>query len=293
MKTDNLNKEKEIVPGCLYLCATPIGNLEDLTLRALRILKEADLIAAEDTRHTRKLLSFYDIHTPLTSYYEHNERDKAQQLINEIKKGKSIALVSDAGTPGISDPGHRLVVLAIQEELKVIPVPGASAVIAAVTSSGLSTERFAFEGFLPRGKKERDQIINQIPSEERTLVFYESPHRVVKTLQDILNVAGDRSVAVAKELTKLHEQVIRGKISVVLEHFQNNKPRGEFAIVLEGCKQTPKELPNRSSAEIYQLVFNLISIGVDKKTAIREIAKSTGLGKREVYNAVLLGEDKR
>ena len=279
-------------PGSLYLCATPIGNLEDVTLRALRIMREVSLIAAEDTRHTRKLLSRYDIHTPLTSYHEHNKREKGPKLVAQLKEGKDIALVSDAGTPGISDPGQELVLLAVEEGLTVIPVPGASAVIAALTSSGLSTGRFAFEGFLPRVRKERNKVLNQIVAEERSFVFYESPQRIMKTLQEILTFAGDRNIVVARELTKVHEEILRGQISQIIEHFRGHSPKGEFTVVLDGRNDKTKELPIRSSSDLYKMVTGYLVQGFDKKGAIKETARTIGISKKEVYSAVLEVENK-
>ena len=279
-------------PGSLYLCATPIGNLEDVTLRALRIMREVSLIAAEDTRHTRKLLSRYDIHTPLTSYHEHNKREKGPKLVAQLKEGKDIALVSDAGTPGISDPGQELVLLAVEEGLTVIPVPGASAVIAALTSSGLSTGRFAFEGFLPRVRKERNKVLNQIVAEERTFVFYESPQRIMKTLQEILAFAGDRNIVVARELTKVHEEILRGQISQIIEHFRGHSPKGEFTVVLDGRNDKTEELPIRSSSDLYKMVTGYLVQGFDKKGAIKETARTIGISKKEVYSAVLEVENK-
>ena len=280
-----------IKPGALYLCATPIGNLEDITLRVRRILQEVKLIAAEDTRHTRKLLSFYDIHTPLTSYHEHNKLSKGEKLISELKSGNDIALVSDAGTPGISDPGEDLVRLAVGEGIIVIPVPGASAVVCALVGSGLPTDRFVFEGFLPRTKKDRNKVMAQLVTDERTVVFYESPHRVVKTLQEILDIAGDRDVVVTRELTKAFEEFVRGKVSVVLEHFLNNPPRGEITVVLAGNKGEQKEAPKRDFEEIGKLVKNCMTQGRDKKQAIKEVSRTTGISKREVYSAVLLADN--
>lgn len=285
---NNLNQERL---GKLYLCATPIGNLEDITLRALRILKEVDVIAAEDTRHTRKLMNFYDIHTPITSYHEHNEKGKSQRLILELKDGKNIALVSDAGTPGISDPGFEIVVLAIKEGITVVPVPGASAAITALAASGLPTDRFVFEGFLPRTGKDREKAIKKILSEERTVIFYESPYRVVKTLEELYESGGDRNVAVTRELTKVYEHFLRGTISEVLEYFKEHKPKGEFTVIVEGFKSVHEELPVKSDAEIAEWVNKLVEQGTDKKSAMKSVAQAIGLSKRDVY-AVLLNEDK-
>lgn len=278
--------------GILYLCATPIGNLEDITLRVLRILKEVRLIAAEDTRHTRKLLSFYDIHTPLTSYHEHNEKGRGQILISELNAGKDVALVSDAGTPGISDPGYELVCLAINQGFTVVPVPGPTALISAVICSGLPTDRFVFEGFLPRVKKERNKVFEQMKSEERTLVFYESPRRVIKTLQEMQKLLGDKNVAVARELTKIHEEVVRGLLSDVISHFQANSPKGEFVIVLEGSREHQKDSPVHESSNLSLMVADLVTRGWDKKEAIKEVARRTGTGRNNVYAAVLEAEGK-
>lgn len=277
--------------GILYLCATPIGNLEDITLRARRILQEVSLIAAEDTRHTRKLLSFFDIHTPLTSYHEHNKREKGPKLIDEMKQGKNIALVSDAGTPGISDPGRDLVALAVEEGITVIPIPGPAAVVTALVSSGLPTDRFVFEGFLPRTKRERSRVMAQMVSEERTTVLYESPQRLLKTLQEIMALAGDRNAAVTRELTKVHEQIIRGKISSLLEYFGCHPPRGEITVVLEGRPPEKKAPPVGSPEDIAGLVEDLMAKGIEKKEAIKEVAKTIGLSKREVYNTVIRIEE--
>lgn len=279
--------------GVLYLCATPIGNLEDITLRALRMLREADLIAAEDTRHTRKLLSYYDIHTPLTSYHEHNQREKGAKLIADLQEGKNITLVSDAGTPGVSDPGRELVALAVNKGIRVVPVPGPAAVVTALIVSGLSTERFTFEGFLPRTKKERDRIISQLVTEERTMVFYESPNRVQKTLRELLERLGDREAAAARELTKAHEEIIRGRLSTVLEHFLSKPPKGEFTIVLEGRKPDKKEPSMAGPDEIFKLVEGLLQQGWDKKEALKKVAGETGVSKREVYDIVVKAEGRK
>ncbi len=273
--------------GTLYLCATPIGNLEDITLRALRILREVSLIAAEDTRHTRKLLSYYGIHTPLTSYHEHNEKGKARFLIAELDAGKDVALVSDAGTPGISDPGYEVVSQALEEGFAVTPVPGPAALITALTCSGLPTDRFVFEGFLPRVKKERNRVLARMKSEDRTQILYESPRRIIKTLQELQELLGDRRVAVARELTKIHEEVVRGVLPDVISHFQANNPKGEFVIVLEGTKTEPTESSPPKATDLSQMVANLVAGGWDKKEAIREVARQTGTAKNKVYAAVL------
>ncbi len=278
------------IPGQLYLCSTPIGNLEDITLRVLRILKEVDIIAAEDTRHTKKLLTHYDIHTPVTSYHEHNEREKGLKLISEIQYGKNVALVSDAGTPGVSDPGYELVVLAIKEGIKVVPCPGASASLAALAASGLPTDRFVFEGFLPRSGKDRDKALKRVLSEERTVIFYESPYRIIKTLQELLDYGGDRNVVVTRELTKVYEQFIRGTVSDALVYFETKKPKGEFTVLIEGRREDRKiVLPDKDG--ISAQVEELITQGIDKKSAIKQVSQTLGISKRQVYSAVL--EDRK
>ena len=221
--------------GVLYIVATPIGNLEDITLRALRVLKEVDLIAAEDTRHTRHLLDHYGIKTALTSYHEHNERAKAQNLVERLLHGDSIALVSDAGTPAISDPGYRLVVAALLAGIQVTPIPGAAALAAVISASGLPSDRFVFEGFLPAKKQEKKKKLQKLQSEVRTLIFYEAPHRLKESLQDLQQVFGDREIVVAREVTKMHEEFLRGTISAVSEQIANREVKGEITIVVQGC----------------------------------------------------------
>jgi len=229
-----MSEKKEA--GILYLVGTPIGNLEDVSFRVLRVLKEVDLIAAEDTRHTRKLLSHYDIHTPLTSFFEHNERKKAAYIIEKIKEGKNVALVSKAGMPCVSDPGFYLVEKAVEEKIRIVPVPGPSALLLALVVSGLPTESFVFEGFLGRTKKERVKKLKLLSQERRTIVIYEAPHRIKKLLPEIREILGDRRIVVARELTKKFEEVIRGKVSEVEEVFSGREPRGEFTLVIEGAK---------------------------------------------------------
>lgn len=221
-----------LAPGTLYLVSTPIGNLEDITLRALRILNEVDLIAAEDTRKTRRLLTHYEIKTPLTSYFEGNQQKKTESLIARLKSGESIALVSDAGTPIISDPGYPLLQACIAEEVLIVPIPGASAILAAATVSGLPLHNFAFEGFLSPKSGKRKRQLAQLANEERTLILFESPHRLCRFLEDALEVMGDREVVITRELTKRFEEIFRGNISQALEKFQSTEPRGEFTIVI-------------------------------------------------------------
>ncbi len=218
----------------LYIVSTPIGNLKDISLRALETLKSAELIAAEDTRHTRKLLSHYGIHTPLSSYFEHNKFSKGPHLVRLLKEGRDIALVTDSGTPGISDPGYRLVQLAIQNEVPITAVPGPSALIDALGLSGLPSDRFIFEGYLPVKAGARKRRLKEIAGEKRTVIFYESPHRLLRALEDISQILGERDIVVARELTKKFEQIVRGNAPSLLGHFQKHKPRGEFVLVIKG-----------------------------------------------------------
>ncbi len=226
--------------GILYIVSTPIGNLEDITVRALRVLKEAGVIAAEDTRHTRKLLSRYDIHIPLTSYHDFNKYEKAEVLISKIKEGTDVALVSDAGTPGISDPGYYLIKRAIEEGIRVIPIPGATALTAALSISGLPTDRFSFIGFLPKKRTAREKTLRMLSEIEHTLILYESPHRILKTLNEIREIFGERRISVARELTKIHEEIIRGTVSEVIGQLGQH-PRGEIVLIIEGKKEVKHE----------------------------------------------------
>jgi 16S rRNA (cytidine1402-2'-O)-methyltransferase len=220
--------------GTLYIVSTPIGNLEDITLRALRILKEVDLIAAEDTRHTGHLLKHYDIHTPLTSYFEGNELKKKEFILSKLKHGDRIALVSDAGTPGISDPGFRLIQLAIENQIPVVPIPGPSALISALSIAGLPTDAFLFKGFLPHKSKKRQDLLKQLKEGRETLIFYESPHRLAETLKDILETLGDREMVLTRELTKVYEEVLRGRVSQIRSQIGERKLKGEITLVIEG-----------------------------------------------------------
>lgn len=220
--------------GILYVVSTPIGNLEDITIRALRILKEVDVIAAEDTRRTRILLNHYGIATPVTSYYEYNKRKKGEYIVAFLKEGKKVALVSDAGTPGISDPGFRLVEGAHKEKIPVVPIPGASAIVTALSISGLPSDRFIFEGFLSNKKGKRNSKLHELKDEKRTIAFYESPHRIINTLKAMLEIMGDREILIGRELTKKFEEVIRGKISYILRELENKPIKGEFTVVLKG-----------------------------------------------------------
>lgn len=282
--------------GVLYVCATPIGNLEDITLRAIRVLREVDLIAAEDTRHTRKLLSHYDIHTPLTSYHRHNCMKKAACLLELLSAGKNIALVSDAGLPGVSDHGSELVAQALEKCCGVVPVPGPSAGITALVVSGLPTESFAFEGFLPSGKKARREKLQDIRCEARTLIFYEAPHRLKATLADLREVLGNRLAAAARELTKLHEEIIRGSLEQIEQHFVLEEPRGEFTLVVGGFKgerPQPEEAAARPVLSPAAHVAALEKEGLNRKEAIREVSRLHGLPRREVYRAVVDEKNER
>jgi 16S rRNA (cytidine1402-2'-O)-methyltransferase len=230
----NKRLDKNKKEGILYICGTPIGNLEDITLRALKILKKVKLIAAEDTRHTKKLLNHYQINTKVTSYYEYNKFKKAPYLAEILKNGQDIALVSDAGMPGISDPGYVLINLALKNSIKIIPVPGISALITALVVSGLPTDKFVFEGFLPRKIKERKRYYKSIENEERTIIFYETPHRLKRALKDMLDVWGERKIVIARELTKIYEEIIRGKLSQVLTEISTKEIKGEITLVVQG-----------------------------------------------------------
>ncbi|MGI6711304.1 MAG: 16S rRNA (cytidine(1402)-2'-O)-methyltransferase [Bacillota bacterium] len=269
----------------LYLVATPIGNLDDISIRALRVLKEVDLIAAEDTRHTRKLLSHYNIHTPLTSYFEHNKRVKGEYIVSQLKQGKSVALVSDAGMPGISDPGEDLVREVIAQGLKVCPIPGPSASIAALVVSGLPTDRFIFEGFLPREKKDKRQRMNCLKAEQRTIILYESPYRLIDTLMEFLQVLGDRKAAVSREITKKYEETIRGTLSEMISYFQDNPPKGEITLVIAGREEQKEVLID--TVQLKGEIKKLVNTGMAKKDAVKEIAMRYGLPKNQVYRLSL------
>ncbi|MGI6536966.1 MAG: 16S rRNA (cytidine(1402)-2'-O)-methyltransferase [Caldicoprobacterales bacterium] len=268
--------------GCLYLCGTPIGNLEDITLRALRILKEADYIAAEDTRHTIKLLNHYEISKPLLSYHEHNRREKGPELISLVQKGFKVALVSDAGMPGISDPGADLVALALEAQIPVTVIPGPSASLSGLVLSGFSTKRFAFEGFLPLAKKDRKSLIMSLKSEERTIVLYEAPHRLLSLLQDLYEILGDRRIAIARELTKIYEEVLHFTLEEAVRHYKENTPRGEFVVILEGLKENPLKR-DFSGISIEEHLKEYLLSGMSKKEAVKQVAKDRNLSKSQVY----------
>lgn len=272
--------------GELYICPTPIGNLDDITIRTLNVLKEVDIIAAEDTRHTIKLLNHFDIKKPLTSYHEHNIKEKGPVIIGDLLSGKNIALVSDAGMPAISDPGEDLVKLAIENEIRVIALPGATASILALVTSGLSTRRFVFEGFLSSKKKERKERLEKLKTEERTIILYESPHRVKALLEDMNEILEDRKIAVSRELTKRYEEIFRGTVKEALEKYETENPRGEFVIIVEGMsfeKIEKIESEMWSDMTIKEHIKLYIEQGFGKKEAIKRVAKERNLPKREVY----------
>ncbi len=268
------------VAGTLYIVATPIGNLEDITLRALRILKEVDLIAAEDTRHTRKLLAHYDIPTPLTSYHDHSESTKASVLVETLLAGKNIALVSDAGTPCISDPGYRLVKSAAEADVPIVPIPGPSMLTALMSVGGLPTDRFAFEGFLPTKRGQRQRALRELCHEKRSLIFYESPHRLLSTLDDLMHIFGDRQVVVGRELTKRFEEILRGPISAVCRAFHNRPVKGEIALVVEGWDGKERNAPAQSPAA---LMRQLLADGIGVKEAARAVSEVCHIPKRDAY----------
>ena len=271
--------------GTLYIVGTPIGNLEDITFRAVRILQTVDLIAAEDTRHTGKLLHHFQIKTPQISYHDHNRTTRTPELLHRLQQGISIALVTDAGMPGISDPGYDLVKVCADAGIRVIPIPGASAAITALSASGLPTDRFSFEGFLPTKEKDRRTQLEGLRSDPRTLIFYEAPHRVQKTLQDMATVLGpDRNITLARELTKLHEEFWRGTIGDALVHYGDREPQGEFTLILSGAPLTatpPSE--EMLKAELH----SLLQQGISRSEASRLLAQQTALPKRQIYQLAL------
>lgn len=279
--------------GTLYLCATPIGNLEDMTFRAVRTLKEADLIAAEDTRNSIKLLNHFEIRTPMTSYHEYNKIEKGRKLTDLLLEGKNIALITDAGTPGISDPGEELVKMCHEAGVTVTAVPGAAACVTALTISGLPTRRFAFEAFLPSDKKERRDVLEELKDETRTIVLYEAPHRLVKTLEEIRETLGDRQVSVCRELTKKHETVYQSTLGEACTYYQSHEPRGECVLVIQA--KSREELRRQSQRKWAEMSLEehmayYTDQGVDRKEAMKKVAKDRGVSKREVYQALLREE---
>ena len=284
---DTKNKET----GELFLCATPIGNLEDMPVRAVRIMKEADLIAAEDTRNSIKLINHFEIDTPMTSYHEYNKVDIAKVLVDKMLAGQTVALITDAGTPGISDPGEELVRQAVQAGINVTSVPGPAACINALIISGLPTRRFVFEAFLPSDKKERAAVLEELSHETRTMIIYEAPHRLCRTLAELAEIlGGDRQIAVCKELTKRHETVYRSDIKGAVDYYNANEPRGEYVLVIAGLNREDiirdkqdawKEMPLEEHLKHYE------SQGIERREAIKLVAKDRGVPKREIYNMTL------
>ena len=277
-------------PGTLYLCATPIGNLEDMTFRVIRTLKEVDMIAAEDTRNSIKLLNHFEIKTPMTSYHEYNKIEKGHKLVQMLLEGKNLALITDAGTPGISDPGEELVQMCYEAGVPVTSLPGAAACITALTLSGLSTRRFAFEAFLPSDKKERQQVLEELKNDTRTVICYEAPHRLVKTLKELLEALGNRRITICRELTKKHETAWQTHIAEACEYYQENAPKGECVLVIEGRSREElraeeqeqwEQMPLEAHMEHYE------SQGMDHKSAMKRVAKDRGVSKRDIYRMLL------
>lgn len=276
--------------GVLYLCATPIGNLEDMTFRCVRVLKEADLIAAEDTRNSIKLLNHFEIRTPMTSYHEYNKIEKGHKLVEKLLAGKNIALITDAGTPGISDPGEELVKMCHEAGITVTAVPGPAACVTALTISGLSTRRFAFEAFLPTDKKELKRVLDEIKVETRTIVMYEAPHRLLRTLNLLLETMGNRRISVCRELTKRHETVFATTIEEAISYYEAQEPKGECVLVIEG--KNPEDIREEEKARWEELSIEehmelYLSKGMDKKEAMKQVAKDRGISKRDVYQALI------
>lgn len=280
--------------GKLYLCATPIGNLEDITFRVVRTLREVDLIAAEDTRNSIKLLNHFEIKTPMTSYHEFNKIEKAYQLVEKLREGKNIALITDAGTPGISDPGEDLVRICYEEGIEVTSLPGPAACITALTMSGLQTRRFAFEAFLPREKKERALILQQLENETRTMIVYEAPHHLVKTLEELTGVLGsDRKLTICRELTKRYEEKVQMTLGESLQYYRENDPRGEYVLVLQGKsfgEIAEEEKKNWESMTLEEHMQIYESRGIDRKEAMKLVAKDRGISKRDVYQELMRKE---
>ena len=273
--------------GMLYLCATPIGNLQDMTPRVIETLKQVDVIAAEDTRNSIKLLSAFDIHTPMTSYHEYNKVEKAAQLIGQMQTGRNIALITDAGTPAISDPGEVLVRMCQEAGITVTSLPGPAACITALTLSGLSTRRFCFEGFLPADKKERKEVLEELSQESRTMILYEAPHHLVKTLTELEDALGDRKLTLCRELTKKFETILPTTLSGALRKYETEEPRGEYVLVLAGKSREEKKKEAIAAWEDMSIEEHMAfyeKTGMDSKAAMKQVAKDRGVGKREIYD---------
>ena len=277
--------------GTLYLCATPIGNLEDITYRVLRTLKEVDLIAAEDTRNSIRLLNHFEIKTPMTSYHEYNKIDKAYQLVAIMREGKNIALITDAGTPGISDPGEDIVRICYEEGIPVTSLPGAAACITALTMSGLPTRRFVFEAFLPKDKKEHQAVLEELKTETRTIIIYEAPHHLVRTLQELSDtLGGDRRLTICRELTKRHEEKLQMTLTDSLSYYEVNEPRGEYVLIIAGRSREEMKKEEQAGWEALSLEEHMAhyeSQGIDRKEAMKRVAKDRGVSKRDIYHALL------
>ena len=276
--------------GKLYLCATPIGNLEDMTYRVIRTLREVDLIAAEDTRNSIKLLNHFEIKTPMTSYHEYNKIEKGKKLVEKLQEGKSIALITDAGTPGISDPGEDLVKMCYEAGIEVTSLPGAAACITALTLSGLSTRRFSFEAFLPTDKKEKQAVLKELEDETRTIILYEAPHRLVRTLQELLDSLGNRRITICRELTKKHETAFQTTLKDAISFYEINEPKGECVLVLEGKSREEikaEEIARWEEMSIEEHMDYYLNQGIAKKEAMKMVAKDRGIGKRDVYQQLL------
>ena len=277
--------------GTLYLCATPIGNLEDITYRVLRTLKEVDLIAAEDTRNSIRLLNHFEIKTPMTSYHEYNKIEKAYQLVAKMREGKNIALITDAGTPGISDPGEDIVRICYEEGIPVTSLPGAAACITALIMSGLPTRRFAFEAFLPKDKKEHQAVLEELKTETRTIIIYEAPHHLVRTLQELHDtLGGDRRLTICRELTKRHEEKLQMTLADSLSYYEVNEPRGEYVLIIAGRSREEMKKEEQAGWEALSLEEHMAhyeSQGIDRKEAMKRVAKDRGVSKRDIYQALL------
>lgn len=277
--------------GTLYLCATPIGNLEDITYRVLRTLKEVDLIAAEDTRNSIRLLNHFEIKTPMTSYHEYNKIEKAYQLVAKMREGKNIALITDAGTPGISDPGEDIVRICYEEGIPVTSLPGAAACITALTMSGLPTRRFAFEAFLPKDKKEHQAVLEELKTETRTIIIYEAPHHLVRTLQELHDtLGGERRLTICRELTKRHEEKLQMTLTDSLSYYEVNEPRGEYVLIIAGRSREEMKKEEQAGWEALSLEEHMAhyeSQGIDRKEAMKRVAKDRGVSKRDIYQALL------
>ena len=276
--------------GKLYLCATPIGNLEDITYRVVRTLNEVDLIGAEDTRNSIKLLNHFDIKTPMTSYHEFNKYDKAKQLVEMMKEGKNIAIITDAGTPGISDPGEEVVRQCFEAGIQVTSLPGPAACITALTMSGQKTRRFCFEAFLPKDKKEKVAVLEELKNETRTIIIYEAPHRLVRTLKELRETLGNRQLTLCRELTKKYEEADKTTIDRAIEKYNEKEPRGEYVLVIEGKSQEEIQEENKQKWESMTIEEHMeyyISQGNDKKSAMKLVAKDRGVSKRDIYNQLI------